>query len=127
MDERKSTIKIGGQEYDLVLTTGATKEIAGRYGGLANLGDKMMSAENFEMAISEIVWLITILANQGIKIHNLKHPEDKKELLTEEMVEVLTVPYELADYREAITEALNRGTARNIVSEGTNSKNAEVE
>ena len=127
MDERKSTIKIGGQEYDLVLTTGATKEIAGRYGGLANLGDKMMSAENFEMAISEIVWLITILANQGIKIHNLNHPEDKKELLTEEMVEILTVPYELADYREAITEALNRGTARNIVSEGTNSKNVKVE
>ena len=33
-DDRKATISIGGQDYDLILTTKATKEIAGRYGGL---------------------------------------------------------------------------------------------
>ena len=32
--ERVSKIKFGDVEYDLVLTTKATKEIAGRYGGL---------------------------------------------------------------------------------------------
>ena len=58
MDDRKSTINIGGQKYDLILTTKATKEIAARYGGLSNLGDKMMNTENFEMAISEIIWRI---------------------------------------------------------------------
>ena len=50
MDERTATVNIGGQEYEMLLTTRATKAIAGRYGGLENLGEKLMKAENFEMA-----------------------------------------------------------------------------
>ena len=45
--ERSATITVGGEEYTLLLTTRATKEIAGRYGGLENLGDKLMKSENF--------------------------------------------------------------------------------
>ena len=88
--ERSAKILIGDEEYTLTLTTKATKEIAGRYGGLENLGDQLMKAENFEMALSEIVWLITLLANQSILIHNLKHKDQPKELLSEELVELLT-------------------------------------
>ena len=58
--ERSAAITIGGMEYELVLTTRATKEIAGRYGGLENLGDRLMKSENFEMALDEIIWLITL-------------------------------------------------------------------
>ena len=76
-----------------------------------------MKSENFEMAIGEIVWLITLLANQALLIHNLKHKDDQKELLTEDMVELLTVPADLASYKTAITEALYNGTKRNIESE----------
>ena len=115
--DRTSVINIAGDEYTLVLTTKATKEIAGRYGGLENLGDKLMKSENFEMALGEIVWLITLLANQALLIHNLKHKDDQKELLTEDMVELLTVPADLASYKTAITEALYNGTKRNIESE----------
>lgn len=124
-NERTATITIGGEEYDLVLTTRATKQIAGRYGGLENLGDKLMKSENFELAISEIVWLITLLANQSILIHNLRHADEKKDLLTEDTVELLTTPADLASYKEAITEALYKGTKRNIVSED-DPKNAAV-
>jgi len=124
-NERAATITIGGEAYDLILTTRATKQIAGRYGGLENLGDKLMKSENFELAISEIVWLITLLANQSILIHNLRHADDKLDLLTEENVELLTTPADLASYKEAITEALYKGTKRNIVSED-DPKNAAV-
>jgi hypothetical protein len=124
--ERSAKITIGGEEYELILSTKATKEIAGRYGGLQNLGDKLMKSENFEMAIGEIVWLITLLANQSILIHNFKHKDSPRELLTEDVVELLTAPYDLAGYKEAITEALYKGTKRNIESE-TDSKNAAVE
>lgn len=124
-NERAATITIGGEEYSLVLTTRATKQIAGRYGGLENLGDKLMKSENFELAISEIVWLITLLANQSILIHNLRHADEKKDLLTEDTVELLTTPADLASYKEAITEALYKGTKRNIVSED-DPKNAAV-
>ena len=118
MDSERSTrIKIGENEYSLILTTKATKEIAGRYGGLENLGDKLMKSENFEEALGEIVWLITLLANQRVLIHNLKNKDNKKELLTEEMVELLTSPHELTKYKDSITKALFRGTKRNIESE----------
>ncbi|BBA22593.1 hypothetical protein MBVR141_0955 [Mycoplasmopsis bovirhinis] len=123
--DRTATIIIGGEEYTLILTTKATKEIAGRYGGLENLGDKLMKSENLELAISEIVWLITVLANQSILIHNLTNKDNQKELLTEEKVELLTNPFDLANYKAAITEALYKGTKRNIVSE-TTEKNAQV-
>jgi hypothetical protein len=126
-NDRASIIKIGGIEYTLVLTTKATKEIAGRYGGLQNLGEKLMKSENFEMALDEVVWLLTLLANQSILIYNLQNA-DKKQLLTEETVELLTSPLELADYKNAIMEAMFKGTKRNIESEETEApKNVKVE
>lgn len=124
-NERTAVITIGDEEYTLLLTTKATKEIAGRYGGLENLGEKLMKSENFEMAIGEIVWLITLLVNQSILVHNLKNKEHPKELLTEDVVELLTTPLDLAGYKTAITEALYKGTKRNVESE-KDSKNAQV-
>lgn len=124
-NERTAVITIGDEEYTLLLTTKATKEIAGRYGGLENLGEKLMKSENFEMAIGEIVWLITLLANQSILVHNLKDKEHPKELLTEDVVELLTTPLDLAGYKTALTEALYKGAKRNVESE-KDAKNAQV-
>ena len=105
-DERSSKITIGGAEYEMLLTTKATKEIAGRYGGLSNLGEKLMKSENFEMALDEIVWLITLLANQSVLVHNLKNPSKKRE--------------------NAIMDAMYKGTKRNVESEDEPSKNVSV-
>lgn len=124
-NERGANIMLGGEEYTLILTTKATKEIAGKYGGLENLGDKLLKSEIFEMALNEVVWLITLLANQSILIHNIKNKENKRELLTEEMVELLTSPLDLAGFKSALSEALYKGTERNIVSED-NTKNSQV-
>ena len=125
-NERSAIISIGGEDYSLVLTTRATKAIAKRYGGLDNLGEKLLKAENFELALDEIIWLITLLANQSILVYNLKNKDKPKDTLTEEDVELLTTPLELATYKAAITEAMFKGTARNIESEDSDSKNAEV-
>jgi len=124
--ERGATIDIGGQPYELILTTRATKEIARRYGGLENLGEKLMKSENFELALDEVVWLLTLLANQAILVRNLKNKEAPEPLLTEADVELLTSPLDLAAYKEAITEAMFRGTKRNIESEEESSKNVAV-
>ena len=64
-------------------------------------------------------------ANQSILIHNLKNKEQPKELLTEELVELLTVPADLATYKAAITQAMYKGTKRNIESE-KDAKNVAV-
>ncbi|WP_374848964.1 hypothetical protein ACEY2C_01790 [Enterococcus gallinarum] len=116
-EERSTTINIGGADFKLILTTKATKMIAGRYGGLENLGAKLMKTENFEMALDEIVWLITLLANQSILIHNIRNKDEKKELLIEEEVELLTTPFDLAEYKNAIMASMMKGTKRNVESE----------
>ena len=115
-DERSSVITIGGNEYELLLTTKATKEIEKKYGGLSNLGDKLVKSENYEDAIGEIVWLIVTLANQPILIFNYKNKGNEKPLLTEDEVELLTTPQDIANFKDAITEALLKGTKRNIES-----------
>ena len=125
MTDRRSIIKIGENDYELILTTRATKEIAKRYGGLENLGDRLMKSENFEMALDEIIWLITLLANQSVMIYNLKNPNRKRSLLCEDEVELLTSPFDLAEYKNAIMDSMQKGTKRNIESEQT-SKNTKV-
>lgn len=124
-DERSALITIGNNEYEMLLTTKATKEIAKRYGGLSNLGDKLMKSENFELALDEIVWLITLLANQSVLVYNLQNPNAKKELLTEESVELLTSPFELAEYKNAIMDSMYKGTKREVESE-PDAKNSQV-
>jgi hypothetical protein len=126
--ERSAGIKIGGEDYELILTTKATKAIAGRYGGLELLGEKLLKAENFELALDEIIFLLTLLANQSVLIYNLKHKDAPRELLSEDEVELLTSPLELAAYKDAITQAMFKGTARNILSASDgDTKNATAE
>ena len=84
-----------------------------------------MKSENFEMALDEIVWLITLLANQSVLVHNFQNSE-KKELLTQDTVELLNAPFELADYKTAIMDAMYKGTKRNVESEEEPSINEQV-
>lgn len=117
MEGRSTVVIIDKKEYELLLTTRATREIAARYGGLDALGDKLLSGENASEALDEVVWLIAELANQPIMIHNLRNPGNPKPLLTAEEIELLTAPADLAEFREAIMAAMVRGTRREIESE----------
>lgn len=127
MDDRSAVITIGGEDYELVLTTRATKEISKRYGGLDELGTNLLQSDDVVAALDQIIWLITLLANQSRLIHNHKNPNDKKPLLTEEAVEILTVPSDFVEYKDAITLAMNKGTKRNVESENEPQKNVQGE
>ena len=116
MNERASVITIGGEEYELLLTTAATKEISKKYGGLENLGNGLMQNEKFEDAIDEILELICILANGPVRIHNLRN-EDKKQELTVEYLSLFTTPSDIAEFKDAIMDAMVKGTKRDIESE----------
>ena len=54
-NERSAKITIGDTEHELILTTKATKAIAGRYGGMEKFGEKLMKSENFEDSLDEII------------------------------------------------------------------------
>ena len=118
--ERSASVKIGGKEYPLIVTTRATKEIAKRYGGLESLGDRLMKSENFEEALGEVVWLIGLLANQAILIRNFQNRDNQKaqmQILSEDEIELMTTPADMYTFRAAITEAMIHGTKRNVESE----------
>lgn len=112
-----ATITLGNREVELVLTTRATREIAQRYGGLDNLGAALENNDNLGESLSEVIWLIALLANQSVLIHNLTHPDNPQREITVDEVELLTAPGDLASYREAITAALVKGTRRDISSD----------
>ncbi len=122
-NDRSTVVNIGGTDYELLLTTKATKDIAKRYGGLEKLGDKLLKNEDFDTALTEIIYLITLLANQPILIYNFQNKGKEKQLLIEEEIELLTTPNDLGSFKDSITETLLRGTKRNIESE-TDQKNA---
>lgn len=128
MSDRGAMITLCGSQYELILTTKATKEINRRYGGLGKLGDRLSKAETFEETIDELVWLLTLLINQGILVHNSVNKllgEKQKPLFSEDDIEVLTSPADFADYKDAIFEALQKGAMRHIKSE-ENPKNVTV-
>ena len=119
-DERSSVIKIGNKEYELILTNKATKEITSKFGGLDKIGNKLTEASNVADQLDLVIWLIVLLANQSILRSNLENGE-KKELLKEVEVEILTTPADLNSYTEAIMGCLLKGTNRTV--EGEDSKN----
>ena len=125
METNKSVIKIGNKEYELLLTTKATKEINNKFGGLENVGNKLTESKSVGESLEIVIWLIVLLANQAILRKNLiegtKEPEIK-----EEELEILTSPADLNDFSSAIMNALIVGTKRNIESDESG-KNAEVE
>lgn len=111
-NNNKITITLGGTEYELILTTGATQALAERYGGLEKVGEAIAK----KVTLSDLTWMITLLANQGIRRHNLMNASNPRPLLTEEQVELLTVPTELTAMAEKLVQVLYRDTGRVIES-----------
>jgi hypothetical protein len=47
-EDRSAAVTIGGQEYRLLLTMGATREICAKYGDIAGFGKAMFGPVNIE-------------------------------------------------------------------------------
>lgn len=115
MDENV-VVTIGGEKYELILTMRATREITKKYGGLDKLGEALSQGKDSEDRLSGAFWLIALLANQSVLIHNLKNPQDRRELLTEEHIELLTAPIDFKEINAAATLAIAKGMKRTVES-----------
>ena len=115
--ENKAKITLGGEEYPMLLSTRAVKEISNKFGGLDKLGESMTEKKNDVDALDNVIWLVTLLVNQPILIYNRAHAGEEKPLLTVDDVELMTTPADLGAAQDAIKIALARGTSRAIVSE----------
>lgn len=122
MDEsRYAEFTLGGNTYKLMLTVRATKDIAKRYGGLDGLSEKLSTASMADQ-LDDSVWLLTLLANQGIAAENLSDGGKRVPLRCED-IEVLMTPADFADAQAAIGEALQKGSRRYIAVETQETKN----
>ena len=117
MNDRGVMIDLGGQGHELLLTTRAAKLIGQRYGGVDEMTAKLAATGRIDTILEEIAWIIALLANQSIQLHNLRNAGTPKPLLTPEEVELLTAPVDLARYQEAITEAMVKGSRRHVLSQ----------
>ena len=116
MMDRGVKITLGGEEYFLLPTTGATKALSKRYNGLENLGEKLMAGETADVALDEVAWLLVTLINQGVAYENRICGANKKPLTVED-IDLLTSPAELIELKSAISDAMLMGMKRNIISE----------
>jgi hypothetical protein len=121
---RKAPVRIGGKDYEMILTTCNKRNRKST--AAVEPRRKTYEGRKLRDGPRQIVWLITLLVNQSVLVHNLQNPDDKMEQLSEEAVELLTSPFELAEYKNAIMNAMFKGAKRNVVSEEDSSKNAEV-
>jgi len=115
--ENEAKITLGGEEYPLLLSTRAVREIGKKFGGLDKLGDELTVKGDTDKTLDNVIWLITLLANQPILIHNRTHRGEEKPLLTVEDVELMTTPADLGAAQYAIKIALERDSFRSINSE----------
>lgn len=105
MVENGVDIKIAGKQYHLVFTTAALKEVSKRYGGIAEMGDKMDADKT--AAIDDICWLVALLANQGIMLSTGNTNPGNPDLLTADKIALLTMPREIELLSQAAVEAIN--------------------
>ncbi len=122
--ERSASVKIGGRSYEMILNTSATMAISKKFGSLKNLGEAI--SENPEEGFESVIWLLALLCNQSVAIHNFLHPDSPEELLTEEYISLITTPNELSDYKDAIMTAIQKGVHRDVKSEEQNAKNTQA-
>ena len=83
------TITLRGREIPLLYTT-----------------QEMLTIQEEIAPIGQVIAMIT-----G------RNPDDKKDLLEPEAVELFTTPYEIAGFKEAIMDCLMKGTKRDVESE----------
>lgn len=120
--ENNAKITLNGKEYPLLLSTYALKKIGEKFGDIEKLGDALTADGNTVDALNNVIWLITLLANQPILIYNRAHVGEEQPLLTEEDLELMTTPADLGVMQYAVKIAIERGSSRSVFSE--NSKNA---
>ena len=107
MFEKGIDVQIAGKDYRFVFTTAAMKAVGLKFGGVAELGERM-DADKIG-AIGDVCWLIALLANQGIMLETRNVSPNNPDLLSAELVELLTMPTEIESLTKEALKAIELG------------------
>jgi hypothetical protein len=114
-NDYQDKIIIDGAEYALLTNTAALKEIAVKFGGLEEAGAELFQSDVVK-ALDTTLWLLELLLNQAIKLHNYKNPNDKKPLMTAEYLELATNFPDLSSYQQAVVSSMQKGMKKSVES-----------
>jgi hypothetical protein len=111
-------IIFNGQEYEVMLTTKAMRDITRKFESIEKIGDVFKSSDTNQDDLLEVmVFLTYTLVNQAILRYNFTNPTEKKPLLTQEEVELFTGIDDLTTYLPIFTRVLSRDLSQKIKTE----------
>ena len=139
--DRTVYINIGGKEYPMRFSVGASKALCQKYGSLIKMADKITGkqvSENTEESLDAISWIVELLIKQGCAYKNLFEadlpiPENapvvdgKYTPPTKEMLEVGLGIWELTELQQKIFETMGAGNKREIEAEAKEKKSKKNE
>jgi len=96
--------EIAGRRMEMIFTTAALLYVEEKFGGLSELGDKMES----EM-LKTALWLVEIMANQGVILRTGKTNLPDEEKVTIEWLSYNLMPYRLKEIAELAMQAVRLG------------------
>lgn len=114
--DRSRPVTIDGQQYDMLMTTEATIEIADMVGGLENF-DTAIDALDAKDMLLMLTNLIVVLVNQGTAARKYKDPSYDRPQLTTETLRMTTTPSDLLALKGQIQDAIEAGMGLNIKHE----------
>ena len=103
----------------MILTIKATAEISARYGSVETLNEKLKHPNHPDLPLDEIIWLITLLANQAFLIDKFKTNCMMGKRVSEGEMELFVSPQNLEYYKETIAEAISKATGDALGESGS--------
>ena len=120
---RITEIEIAGKKYPLNFSVKAAKEVAKRYGDIANI-DKAFNSKTMDEMMGEANWILALLIEQGVAYKKIVEGEDVKGLKEDELEIVMGV-VDFADLKDTLLGAMTAGMEREVEVE-PDTKNAET-
>lgn len=112
MTNRITELEIAGRKYPLNFSTKAAKEVAKRYGDIANI-DKAFKDKTIDEMMDEAIWILALLIEQGVAYKKIMDNEEIKGLSIEELEIVMGVA-DFTNLKSTILGAMTAGMVREV-------------
>jgi len=83
MIKSKNIIRIGGREFNVILTASVIDKLQEEYKDLSTV---LETAEDFKLQIKQIADITAVFVNDDIEAYNEDNPNDKKDYITSDWI-----------------------------------------
>jgi hypothetical protein len=110
MKDISDTLKIGDKEYKLLFNFNVLQAVQEEYGTLTKWVEEGYGKETGEPSAKALIFIMTLMINEGVDLHNEENPDDKLEPVTEKQVGRLLSEIGLSNAVTTIDELMSKST-----------------